>query len=420
MLGVSALLAVPLIVDTQGLDICGCATIPGLQPFDSANPATHPPGTTVNGSTVNIAVPADGILRFSSFSAQHNLTFVRNAANTPVTILVSGDVSFFSSGGCCLNVTVSGDAGTNASPSVPGVGGLGGPGGFRGGDGAHLATNLFSIGGAGFGPGGGIGGSPSACPGGAATFFGAPDLVPMLGGSGGGGGCSAAGSPTSCSAGGGGGGGGGITIAANGTITVSGYRLFADGGPGGFTANTGCSHGGAGGSGGAIRLLANHFVTTGAAELFARGGVNQNSGAPSGAGRIRLESMDTSALTVFSTDPPAQRVVGPSPLANPVAPTVSITSVGGQAVPAVPQGTFGTIDVVVPVPGATSVDVATSGIPGGTTVQVTVKPRLGAQPISENVPLTTCNSAGNCQASATFNLPAGAYVVEARATFQTQ
>jgi hypothetical protein len=130
--------------------------------------------------------------------------------------------------------------------------------------------------------------------------------------------------------------------------------------------------------------------------------------------------MDTSALTTFSTDPPAQRIVGPTPLANPVAPSVSITSVGGNVVPAVPQGTFGTIDVVIPVPGATSIDLATSGIPGGTTVLVTVKPRLGAQPLSTSVPLSTCNAAGNCQATAVFNLVAGAYVVEARATFQTQ
>jgi hypothetical protein len=392
-----------------------------LQPFDSRDPATHPPGTTVNSTTVNIAVPADGILRFSSFFARNHLTFLRNNANTPVTILVSGDVTFSSATGCCWTVTLSGDSGTNASPSFPGVGGLGGPGGFRGGDGAQLATNLATIGGAGFGPGGGTGGAPGSCPGGLATFFGAPDLIPMLGGGGGGGGCSSAATPSSCSAGGGGGGGGGITIAANGTISFTGgYRLFVDGGSGGATANAACAFGGAGGSGGAIRLLANHFVTSGTAELFARGGSNPNNGTPSGAGRIRLESMDASALTVFGTDPPAQRVVGPSPLANPISPTVSITSVGGNPVPAVPQGTFGTIDVVVPVPGATSVDVATSGIPGGTTVQVTVKPRLGAQPVSESVPLTSCNSAGNCQASATFNLPAGAYVVEARATFQTQ
>jgi hypothetical protein len=211
-----------------------------------------------------------------------------------------------------------------------------------------------------------------------------------------------------------------LIVAANGTLSISGYRVFADGGSGGREANGSCSHSGGGGSGGAIRLLANRFVVSGAAELYARAGVNPLSGTPSSPGRIRLESMDTSALTSFTSDPPAQRVMGPSPLANPLSPTVSITSVGGAAVPAVPQGTFGSIDVVVPIPGATNIDVATSGIPGGTTVQVTVKPRLGAQPQSTNVPLSTCSAAGNCQATAVFNLVAGAYVVEARATFQTQ
>jgi hypothetical protein len=421
-LGLASLLAVPLIVDTQVLDICGCATIPGLQPFDSTNPATHPPGTTVNGTTVNIAVPPDGILRFSSLFARNHLTFQRNAANTPVTILVSGDVTFSSATGCCWNVSVTGDRATDASASAPGVGGLGGPGGFRGGDGAQMATNGFSIGGAGFGPGGGTGGTPASCPGGLAQFFGAPDLIPMLGGGGGGGGCSSTPSPSSCSAGGGGGGGGGLIIAANGTISVTGgYRLLADGGGGGFTSNGACAYAGAGGSGGAIRLLANRFITTSTAELFARGGNNPNNGVPSGAGRIRIESMDSSVLTAFSsTDPPAQRIVGPTPLANPVAPSVNITSVGGQAVPAVPQGSFGTIDVVIPVPGTTNIDLATTGVPGGTTVMVTAKPRLGPALSPVSVPLATCNSAGSCQATAVFNLAAGAYVIEARATFQTQ
>jgi hypothetical protein len=130
--------------------------------------------------------------------------------------------------------------------------------------------------------------------------------------------------------------------------------------------------------------------------------------------------MDGSALTVFTTDPPAQRIVGPTPLADPVSPTVTVTSVAGNPVPPVPQGVFGAIDVVVPVSGITPIDVATTGIPGGTTVQVTVKPRRGAHPTSETVPLSSCSGSGQCQATATFNLAAGTYVVEARATFQVQ
>ena len=45
----SVLLAVGL-VQTQGLDICGCANFPGLQPFDAANSSTWPPGTTLSGN----------------------------------------------------------------------------------------------------------------------------------------------------------------------------------------------------------------------------------------------------------------------------------------------------------------------------------------------------------------------------------
>jgi hypothetical protein len=418
MLGLASLLAAPLVVGTQGLDICGCATLPDLQAFDSRDPNTYPPGTTLSGDVLTIPLPADGILEFASFYLENrNLVFQRNAANTPVTILVAGNVTMNSTFGCCYSVNVSGVAGLGGTGSVPGVGSLGGPGGFRGGDGAQQATTSFSIGGAGFGPGGGLGGAPltggGTCSGAPGQFFGAPDLTPLLGGAGGGGGCSSQ-ATSSCSGGGGGGGGGALIMAANGTLTMSNYRLFADGGGGGNPGNGGCSSAGGPGSGGAIRLVTNRFVSSNAAEVYARGGGTATHG------RIRLESMDTSSLTSFLTDPPAQRIVGPTPLANPVAPTVSITSVGGNAVPAVPQGTFGSIDVVVPVPGATSVDVATSGIPGGTTVQVTVKPRLGAQPISTNVPLSTCNTAGDCQATALFTLPAGAYVVEARATFQIQ
>ena len=82
VLAMAGFLAVPLIVNTQGLDICGCGTIPGLLPFDSTNPATHPPGTVVNGTIVTLQTPPDGIFRFSSFFAQNHLNFTRNAANT--------------------------------------------------------------------------------------------------------------------------------------------------------------------------------------------------------------------------------------------------------------------------------------------------------------------------------------------------
>ena len=411
------LLAAPAF-DAQGIDICGCAAVPALQPFDSSDPSTFPPGTTDTGAngTMRIPLPPDGILKFSRFNLQNRqLSFGANAANTPVTILVAGDVNITGSF-CCFAFSVAGSTGSGGNSSIAGVGGLGGPGGFRGGDGASQGINGAAIGGTGFGPGGGAGGTAAPFTNGAGgTFLGLPELLPLAGGSGGGGGSSISATSTSCSGGGGGGGGGALLIAANGTLTIVNYQLFADGGSNSGSGNGNCASNGGGGSGGAIRLVARGFVQGGFNNLFARSVSGDGTD-----GRIRLESIDTSAQTQFSTQPSALRIVGPTPIANPINPTVAITSVGGAVVPAVPQGTFGAIDVVLPAPGPTPVQVATSGVPGGTTVSVTVKPRIGGPAISQTVPLGNCSAAGACDALTTFNLAAGAYVVEARATFQVQ
>ena len=398
--------------EAQGIDLCGCATIPGLQPFDSTVSATLPPGTVDDGSNLTIPLPPDGIFRFSSFNLQSRFVrFVRNAANTPVIILVSGNASF-NGAVCCYNFYVNGADASGGSSSLAGVGGLGGPGGFRGGDGASQAINGAAIGGAGIGPGGGDGGTgtPLANASGG-TFLGVPELTPLLGGSGGGGGGSSSASSTACSGGGGGGGGGALLVAVNGTLTTSNYQFIADSGSGAGPGNGNCASAGAGGSGGAIRLIANHFAPGANPNIYARGFGGTD-------GRIRLESIDTSAQTAFVTGPAALRIVGPTPLANPINPTVAITSVGGSAVPTVPQGTFGAIDVILPAPGATPVTIATTGVPSGTTVAISVKPRIGGPAVSQTVPLGSCDGAGACGAAATFTLSAGAYVVEARATFQ--
>ena len=417
LLVAACLLAIAPAFHAAALDICGCATIQGLHPFDTSDPTTYPPGTSDQGNTgtLTIPLPADGVLKFSSVRiVNRHVRFVTNAVNTPITILVAGDALLQSTFGCCFSFSVSGNNGSGGSSQVAGVGGLGGPGGFRGGDGAAQAINGAAIGGAGFGPGGGLAGSvnPLTTAGGG-TFLGLPELTPLLGGSGGGGGASSSASSTSCSGGGGGGGGGALLIAANGSLTIDGYQLFADGGNAAGPGDGSCASAGGGGSGGAIRLVANSIAAPDSSGLFARG---LNNGG--GDGRIRLESVDTSAQTQFNTSPTALRIVGPTPLTNPINPTVTITSVAGAAVPAVPQGTFGAIDVVVPAPGSADVAVATSGVPSGTTVSISVKPRIGGQSMSQVVPLSGCTTAGVCGAAATFNLAAGAYVVEARATFQ--
>ena len=133
---------------------------------------------------------------------------------------------------------------------------------------------------------------------------------------------------------------------------------------------------------------------------------------------IRLEALSNS-FPFDHTDPPASRPVAPGPLTNPFSPTVSVTSVAGQPVPTPPQGVVGGIDVFVPVLGQTEIDLATSGVPSGTTLMVNIKPRVGGTPVVLNAPLTNCDTAGNCLVSVSPSLAPGAYVIEARATFQT-
>src|SRR5688572_18705728 len=180
------------------LDVCGCKNHPAsLGNFDSADPATYPPNSVTTNTSIDIRLPPDGVMVFNNITVRerppfvggHGFTvrFIRNAANTPVTLLVSGNVTLHQ----CGVISVSGDNGVAGSTNVLGTGGLGGPGGFRGGDGAYQLVNFATVGGTGLGPGGGAGGAgnyPSNGHGAGAKFLGAPDLLPLVGGSGGGGG----------------------------------------------------------------------------------------------------------------------------------------------------------------------------------------------------------------------------------------
>jgi len=405
------------------LDVCGCKNNPAsLGNFDTKNPSSYPPGSTNNNiNTMEIPLPDDGVMVFDSINLVERpqfvgfgltVRFIRNAANTPVTLLVNGDVNI----GTSVNLTVSGDNGITGSTNALGKGGLGGPGGFRGGDGGYQLVNFGLIGGAGLGPGGGAGGTNTYFNNGhgvGATFVGAPDLLPLVGGSGGGGGASTSVAPN-CAGGGGGGGGGALLIAANGTITITG-QIMADGGTAGNWGDPNCSSGGGGGAGGAVRLLAT--TIGGSGQVYARAGGSYSSTAAQ-EGSIRLEALNNN-LTVGNTTPLATRAAGPGPVVNPITPTVAITSVGGQAVPQPPQGGLGNVDLVLAAPGATDIAFTTSGVPTGTTVNVTVKPRVGGAPIVTPVTLSSCDPNGTCLANVSFNLAAGGYFVEARATFST-
>jgi hypothetical protein len=409
-------------------DVCGCAGSPAtLGAFDSADPDTWPTvggqPTTQTGSTIVLPLPEDGILVFDSFTLSNlpagggnaTLSFGRNLSNTPVRLLVAGDVVI----GAGDTLSVRGSAGENGtSASGAGRGGLGGPGGFKGGDAAAPFFNEQTLGGHGFGPGGGAPGILPARPGSAGSYVGPADLLPLLGGSGGGGGSTT--STTSSGAGGGGGGGGGaLLIAANGTLTVDG-SIDATGGPAGSAANFTIGGTGGSGSGGALRLLADTVRGTGT--LFARGGGGASGGTGTGgAGRIRVEAF-TNEIAPASTDPVMRVTAAPGPLESPLSPSVAIVEVGGEAVaqPAIGfSGSLGSVDVIVPAPGLVPVRVETRYVPSGTRVDVVAKPRFGAvAPLAASTTLDTCQASGVCEGTADFNLVPGDYSIEAKATFE--
>ena len=302
-------------VVAQGVvDLCDCARDAGLRPFDAGDPRTYPSGTTgctaaCESGAVVLPLPADGVLRFSRFTVSGTFTvgFRSNAANTPVTLLVAGDV-VLRAPSCCGVLTVSGRGAEAGSARGVGSGGLGGPGAWRGGrgHGPPLGLGGLTPGGNGEGPGGGWGATTQfEAIGG--TFTGTPELQPLIGGSGGGGG-SGFGFEAPCNGGGGGGGGGALLIKANGTIAIENFQLAADGGAGGEPGDRGCAQGGAGGSGGAIRLIARTFSATGTARVTAKAGPPAYRGGTATAGRIRLESLDGTAPTSIATEPIANRL----------------------------------------------------------------------------------------------------------------
>jgi hypothetical protein len=269
---------------TQKLSILAAVLLAGMlplsaQPFQSGSNGTY--GALNVTSDLTLDVPPDGIFHCTTINVQsgRTLRFRRNALNTPVILLATGDVTIVGL------IDVSGARGSASAP------GLGGPGGFDGG----APGSVGLPGGDGQGPGGGKAGTlvaaDAAGPAGYGTVstFGLPTkrgsiygnalLFPIVGGSGGGG---AAGDP-----GWGGGGGGGALLIASSTRIVHSGQLRALGG--GSHSGTALN----GGSGGAIRLVAPAVSGTGFIGVTGDG-LN----ATSGAGRIRVDTLDRSGVNL--------------------------------------------------------------------------------------------------------------------------
>jgi hypothetical protein len=380
-------------------------------PFDlGAQPSPIVPSyVAINGTTATVTLPSSGILNLTTVNVPSGwtVTFTKNAANTPVYMLATGDVIVNGA----INVNGK-DAQNSTAP------GDGGPGGFAGGFGGGAGLSP----GNGLGPGGGQGGIKcyydewhggggsystaggqfrSGCGAGGATY-GNERIIPFIGGSGGGGGTkdSSAGS-------GGGGGGGAILIASSGSITISG-SVLANGGNDYGNGNSGA------GSGGAIKLMADTIMGNGV--ISAKGGsvVIEETG---GKGRIRLEAYTNSFVP--GTDPP-YTYGQPGDVFSVNEPTLSITSIAGTNVPANPTGSYAQPDITLPstTTNPVTVTVAANYIPAGTTVTVSVVPQYG-----NATEVTTTLSGNDTSSTGSANVDLSTQysnVITAQATFTMQ
>jgi hypothetical protein len=383
-------------------------------------------GCTPTPCTKTLALPPDGVFHFTTINVPVGviLTFTRNAANTPATLLATGDVT--------INGTID-VSGANAVSGIPGQGGPGGfeggaggagfgsspngnpglgPGGGQGGD-AAVGTNLGSGTGGSFGVAGQANGA--AAP--AGPTYGVHTLFPLIGGSGGGGG---AGGPLSSGAAGGGG-GGAILIASSGTMTVStgstAQGIFARG-AGGTVKNvgTGVTNVFSGcGAGGAIRLVANTIIASGLLDVRSFCAV----GFDGGAGRIRLEAFSFQGAFNTASVPTVSQGLPGRVRPDATSPSVRIVSIGGVPVPPTAAASYFTVpDVTLgaTVPNPISVALQATNVTVGTVIAVSVVTEGHATRTSfTSTPLT--GTLGSSTATASVTLPPGTSVLTATATF---
>jgi hypothetical protein len=416
------MLAAPM-ASAQDRDICGCRdSVTSFGDFVASDPATWTAvgATAPTAASIVIPLPDDGVMIFDSFNIDSQsgsasgvtVSFARNLSNTPVRILVKGDLTLAAGSIISLN-GAAGGAGSGSQNG--GLAGLGGPGGSRGGQGAYAYLDGHNRGGQGLGAGGSNGnpGGTFYIPSSAGIFVGeTPTLLPLSGGSGGGGGGSST-TGTSCKGGGGGGGGGAMLVSSNGAITVNGV-IRSNGGTYGAYGSSTCARVGSAGSGGAIRLVANTIAGSGT--LQATGGA------------IRVESFEFT-LPAANSSPTASYVNAPGPVFAPIVTFIGIATINGadtsenngELLWDAPAGALGGVDITIDVPGEVAVDIITEGVPSGTILDLNVKPVHGddASTVSVTIDPADCNAAGDCSSLAIVPLVAGTFYLEAEATFQT-
>ena len=363
-------------------------------------------GAFTPAADVQIDVPADGILHYTTINIASGVTvtFRRNASNTPVFLLATGDVTIEGV------LDVSGTSGTqDATGDFLALGGLGGPGGSGGGS-AAAQGGLFGL-----GPGAGAGGQGCTQGGGASPVgaghkgaacpCGRPGGQPvasvgwrlMSGGAGGG----------AANDGGGGGGGGVLVLASNGTITVDG-EIRANGGAGAGAAGSG--------GGGAIRLVAD--IILGDGTLRATGGpcAGCQSGGCGGDGLIQLETISSPTDLVGGALPPP--TLGPPQPATLFGeldrPQIVITAVGGEQPPIANAFLHPHLRPTMDVTGGASQEVTLTalGVSPGTIINVSVT-AAGQQTVFTSTPLQGTQALSTATATITVPTTTGPAALEA-------
>ncbi len=410
--------------------------------------------------TVNteIQLPPSGVLNYTTINIPSGVTvrFKRNAMNTPVYLLASGNVTIAGSidiSGKTAAATGTAGDGVVADDGNPGEGGPGGYDGGRGGRDDLAQVPAVIRGGSGLGPGGGLGGieGGDGCgsdnryfrylgtSGGYATTsvedintngagfycgttvrahagkaYGAAILQPLIGGSGGGGGRGGSNYPGS----GGGGGGGALLIASSGTVTLAG-SINAAGGFGGLVSGTGVGGPGGAGSGGAVRIVAT--AVNGNGSISAQYGCMQGAALNgifggctyyrSAQGRIRIEA---EAITYSGATTPAYTTDVPGPVFLASLPSLRIATIAGVAVPASPTGNA---DVTLPADVANPVTVTfeTVNVPTGNTILFKLIPAYGTPTEVLSAAIAGTTAAGT--ASIQVNLPQGPSTLQATTTY---
>lgn len=324
--------------------VCTLLLLPAVpvsaQTFISGSTGADGPFAPTANTTLSL--PPNGLFNFTTVTIPSGVTvtFAPNVANTPVTMLATGDVT--------IAGTIKVNGGDGAGPTNTGPiinpGGSAGVGGFAGGSGGPRGGGT---GAPGQGPGAGV----TSNVGGGGGAYGAPttfvSLLPLFGGSGGAGGN---GNSSNQSGAAGGGGGGAIVVASSTKIMLTGSITANGGFSAGFCGGTD----GGGGSGGAIRLVAPQITGTGTLQAVNGFGSAESGcgGTPAGVGRIRVESFtlgfsgSSTPPFSFSTAPGPVTTASTPGLAN--VPTLAISSVGGIVAPANPGGSFAVADVSLP------------------------------------------------------------------------